>query len=138
MTQAGSIKARLESQWNLSGDLATSKLHFDEGWYDGKVAKPQLTVTELVRPPGHFFGSITVYHPRHLINCWIRIPMGAIGETEYGWMEDMVEEIHRILDRGTFTPFGILVPEDGRALHELDSTPRMLRYEVTYFTTWQP
>lgn len=138
MTLAGSLSALLESEWNLSGDLASTKLKFGEDWYDAsELDKPQIIVTPLSSPVAQFFGTaITTLHHRFVINMWLRIPAGADGSDEKDDIEDIREEVFRIINhnRHDIDSFEIIVPlDEGVPRHELDSTPRVLRYEMVIF-----
>ena len=138
MTLAGSISALLSANWTLAGDLATAKVRFSEGWYDSSFESfPQVTVSELVNPVGKFYGTSTVdFYPRFLVNCWQTVPRGSPGTLEYSYAESMRREAARIINanRHGVAAFNIVSLEDeGTPHHELDETPRVLRYEITVF-----
>lgn len=138
MTLAGSVSALLQENWTLTGDLATAKVRFTEGWYDKTYEGwPQLTISELVNPVGKFYGSATVdFYPRFLANCWLTVPRGSSGTLEYAYAESMRREVARIVNanRHGIAAFNIVSLEDeGTPHHELDEMPRVLRYEVTIF-----
>jgi hypothetical protein len=136
VTLAGSIKAALSSEWALTGDLAKTEIRFaDSGWFDREYASdPQVVVSELAEPIGRFFGTIMHSYPRYLVNCWLPIPQGNNGTAEAQQIEDMRYEVTRIVwaKRADISPLTMIVPQDhGIPRHELDGTPRILRYEIT-------
>lgn len=139
MTLAGSLVAYLESNWSLTGDLAAANLEFHEGWYNkDQLAKPQVTVNDMANPKGQFYGTYLVdFYPRYTVNVWYTIPRGAAGTLEYGYAESLRHEVVRIVNSnrsGLPHLFNIIVPiDEGTPLHEVDSTPRVLRYEITIF-----
>ena len=137
MTLAGSLSTLLSDNWALTGDLATSKIHFSTAWYDSSYVKPQVTVTHLSSPVGGFFGTVNlVLHSRFVVNCWLQIPRGSPGATEKTQIEDIREEVLRIVNakRHDINSFANVVPlDEGVPHHELDQTPRNLRYEITVF-----
>lgn len=138
MTLAGSLSALLETEWSLTQDLHKSKLYFGTGWFSrSEIAKPQVVVTELSNPVGQFFGTATAtIHKHFVVNCWLRIPAGAPGSTEETNIESMKREVWRIVNanRHGLSDLDIIVPlDEGVPRHELDATPRILRYEVTMF-----
>jgi hypothetical protein len=135
MTLAGSIKTSLASNWALTGDLASTKVHFaDSGWFDSNYASyPQIVVTQMVEPIGGYYSSSLHLHPRFVVNCWLQIPRGANGTVESQYIEDMRYEVVRIINEnrtmlGTNT---IIIPRDaGIPRHELSMEPRILRFEI--------
>ncbi len=119
--------------------MAKANLRFHEGWYDSQfLDRPQITVTDLGRPVGQFYmgtTSVTIYM-RFTVNCWLAVPRGNPGSVEYSNVGSMREEAFRVLNeyRHTITDLEMVLPEDeGRALHEIDQVPRVLRYELVSF-----
>lgn len=110
---------------------------FTTDWYDSKLLTPQVTVGPLASPVGRFFGTINLtLHHRFRVNCWLHIPAGADGESEKTTIEDMRKEVLRIVNakRHSAASFANVVPlDEGTPLHELDQTPRILRYELVLF-----
>ena len=145
-TVAESILSELQNHWSLTGDLAAAKVHFHVDWYDPKWPdKPQMTVTGPISSPNRFFGpkvtggsvspGLHILSYQHfLVNCWVRIPAGEDSDDQSDYAEQMRIEAVKILNEqraGYSAPLGLVFPLDsGRALHELDRTPRLLRYEI--------
>lgn len=147
MTQAGTILNYIQAQWGIGMSPAASEIVFHEAWYDAKVGMgplAQITVTDFVRPVGQMFtGGGTLYsrtYPRFLVNCWYREPRGYRGTLNMGSIDAMRDEVLRIVQAGwraIFAPAGrICIPlDEGRPLHEVLVTPRIMRYEITLMGT---
>lgn len=137
MTLAGSVSALLQSNWNLTGDLATANVSFTTEWYNSGSLTPQVTVTPLTSLVGKFFGTVNLtLHHRFRVNCWLQIPRGIDGIIEQTSIESMRGEVLRIVNahRHDIASFANLVPlDEGTPLHELNQTPRILRYELVVF-----
>jgi hypothetical protein len=146
-TVAETILAELVAHWSLAAPLAAANIHFHVDWYDPKWPdQPQITVTGPISSPNRFFGpKVTAGVPaaglhlfsfqRFLVNIWVRVPAGEDSDDQSNYAEQMRIEVVKILNEqraGYTLPIGLVIPLDaGRALHELDRTPRILRYEVT-------
>jgi len=137
LTLAGSLSILLQDNWALTENLRKTKIEFGSGWYNKDNVKPQVIVSDLSSPVGQFFGTSTVtLHHRFVVNCWLIVPGGATGADEKTSIEDMRREVLRIINanRHGVNSLDIIVPSDeGTPHHELDATPRILRYEVTVF-----
>jgi len=140
---AEQIRDMLEENWALTGDLRAHKVEFSVGWYNAKVPdKHQVTVRHSFDGPVKYFGATAdnihltiMIHARYVVNCWFIIRRGESGDEEEDRIEDMRREVMQILNtkRTCFVPpVGLVIPLDGgRALHEWDRTPRILRYEIS-------
>jgi hypothetical protein len=137
LTLAGSLSALLSSEWSLAGTLAAASVAFSTDWYNSGLLTPQVIVTPLASPVGGFFGTVNLtLHHRFRVNCWLQIPAGADGEAEKVTIESMREEVLRIVNakRHSIASFANMVPlDEGTPLHEMDGTPRILRYEMVVF-----
>ena len=137
MTLAGSLSALLEDNWSLTGDLRKVKISFGTDWYDKSNVKPQVVVSPLASPYGQFFGTSTVtLHHTFVVNCWLRIPRGSNGSTEKTNIESIRQEVFDLVNgnRHGINSLDIIVPlDEGTPRHELNSTPQILRYELTVF-----
>ncbi len=141
MTLAGSIAASLYANWNLTGSAARANIAFGtlKDWFDPTFAHmPQITVSDLTEPKGQFFnnGGTLIMHsyPRYVVNVWVPIPRGNVGNVESQLAQDMRYEAARIImaQRSSIGNFQPIVPEDaGVPRHELNGEPRILRYEIT-------
>jgi len=149
-TVAEQIAACLRTNWGLADPLAAADVHFDVGWVDRKQLryKPQVIVSGPISSPMRYFtprivggvaepGLHLFSFARYVVNVWIIIPAGEESQRHADWAELMRIEVVRILnehrcDGGCYSaPLGCVFPLDyGRALHELDVTPRIIRYEV--------
>ncbi|GAG98894.1 unnamed protein product, partial [marine sediment metagenome] len=140
------ILAYLEDNWddaNVSPEA--SEIVFHEAWYDAKAGmgpEAQITVTDFVRPVGQMFtGGGTLHsrtYPRFLVNCWYREPRGYRGTANMVKIDAMRDEVLRIIQEGWRAIFAgrICIPRDeGRPLHEVLVTPRIMRYEITLMAT---
>jgi len=154
-TIAEGISALLAANWGLAAPLATADIHFDVGWVDRQWigqsnASPQVIVSGPMTSPIRYFGMETAVSAakQHLlsygiyvINIWLRIMAGTDGDVEEDYAEQMRNEVVRIINEGcitTPTRVTYLIPRDmGRALHELDRTPRLLRFEITVQANYQ-
>jgi len=112
-------------------------------WYDPKQpGKPQITVTGPISSPNRFFGPASaaaaglhlLSYQRFLVNIWVVVPAGEDSDDQSDYAELMRIEAVKILNEqraGYTLPIGLVIPlDEGRALHELDRTPRLLRYEI--------
>lgn len=141
MTLCGSIIASLYNSWSLSNAGSKIAIHFgtEKDWYNPTYASyPQISVSPLVEPSGHYFlsnGTLQMHsYPRYLVNVWVPLKAGVPGTAEMQLAEDMRYEVCRCIlaNRSSIGDFKPIVPEDtGRAIHELNGDPRMLRYEIT-------
>ena len=142
MTAARAILADLQTQWSLVDPLDAGNIHFHADWYDGKQIKPQITITGPISSPVRYFGPPAetaglhlLSWMKYLVNVWVRIPAGEDSTRHSEYAEQMRKEVVRILNKRRESyglPIGLVIPIDqGRAFHELDSTPRILRYEIT-------
>jgi len=86
---------------------------------------------------GHHLLSYGIY----VVNIWVRIPAGEETQTAWDVAELLRNEVVRILNENCITvPSGVtfVIPLDyGRALHELNVTPRVLRFEITVQANYQ-
>ena len=136
MTLAGSVLAVLSSGWALTGNpLENAK--FVEGWYDSKKAGyPQVTVSNLSAPAREFYGTATVrVHHQWAVNVWLQIPVGAAGANQLTQIEQMNREVFRIININRSIASLDLTISDGlgEPHHELDTQPRLLRYEQVVY-----
>jgi hypothetical protein len=151
-TVAATIVDCLQANWGGAVVPAVGDIVFTDGWYRSREdvrTKPQVTVSGPYDSRNRFFGPAVVAGvPRpglHLlsfqhyrVNIWVTVPRGEYSDDEsiYNtYAEDMREEIVRILNEQRCScyaePLGIVVPLDqGVARHELNRTPRVLRYEI--------
>ena len=147
------IAATLDSVlWLLAAPISRSQIHFDTEWVDRKWLRAtntnaQVIVSGPISSTTRFFGpevTLGVVSPGlHLlnyhwytINVWVPIPAGDETDIYEDYAEQIRFEIIRIINeqRNSFTCAKITfaIPLDaGVALHELDRTPRILRYEIT-------
>ena len=143
-TVAETILAELVAHWSLAAPLAAANSHFHVDWYDPKWPdQPQITVTGPISSPNRFFGPASAAaaglhlfsFQRFVVNIWVRVPAGEDSDDQSDYAELMRIEAVKILNEqraGYTLPIGLVIPlDEGRALHELDRTPRILRYEIT-------
>ena len=146
---SGSISTYLQAAWTLDAPVAVANIRWNEDWFNTKyLMAPQITVSDMDNP--HFEGFNTAgsldinYRPLYNINVWVPVKRGNIGTQESQNAQDMRLEVARICREfqalspagGSLSPFNVIRPDGaGRPLHELDSTPRLLRYEITLITT---
>ena len=147
MTWAGTIVNYLIANWGAGVIPPLNRVHFDEGWYDGKAGQgldAQIVVSDAIRPVGQrFTGGGTLYsrnYPRFSVNCWYREPRGYLGTLNLGSINAMRDEVLRIVQTGWRSIFSgysrICSPlDEGVPLHEVDVTPRIMRYEITLMAT---
>lgn len=152
MTWGGTILNYLQAQWGAGMSPALNEIIFHESWFDAKRGmgpKAQITVTDFVRPVGQMFTSQgrldSRIYPRFLVNCWYREPRGVLGTLSMGSIDAMRNEVLRIIQAGWRVIFAgsgragddrICIPlDEGRPLHELIVTPRIMRYEITLLAT---
>jgi len=146
LTQAGTILNYLQANW-AAVSPAASEIVFQEAWYDAKSGMgplAQITVTDFVRPVGQMFTCRGTLHsrtyPRFLVNCWYREPRGYRGTLNMGSIDAMRDEVLRVIQAGWRSVFSgagrICIPlDEGRPLHEVLVTPRIMRYEITLLAT---
>lgn len=156
VTVIEAISSLLSTEWNLAAPLAAANLHFDVGWIDRQWigfsdSSPQIIVSGPIVSPIRFFGPRTtaslghhlLSYGRYVVNIWLRIMAGTDGDLEADYMELLRVEVVRILNEKGCTvlvpaALTMVIPLDyGRALHELNQTPRVLRYEITFQANWQ-
>ncbi len=143
MTLTGSLSTYCKNQWNITSPKST-KIHWSENWFDPTYPdNPQISFTDLTSPQTQMFGSggtqTIMYRPSFLVNVWNQIPRGSSGTAEAQNVENMRKEVARIFRAGmngtyggSLTPLLVCLPQDkGVARHELDKTPRTLRFELT-------
>lgn len=147
-TVAEQIREMIQENWALLGDLAAANMEFSVGWYNSRMPnKPQVTVRHAFAGPIKYFGAtednvhLTMLdHSRYVVNCWLEIRAGKSGDEEEDHIEAMRREVVQILNlkRTCFVPpIGLVIPLDfGRALHEWDRIPRILRYEITIMANY--
>lgn len=147
-TVAEQIRDMIKANWALLGKLAVAKMEFSVGWYNSRTPnKPQVTVRHSYAGPMKYFGATEenihlnmLNHSRYVVNCWHEIRSGKSGDEEEDLIEAMRREVVQILNskRTCFVPpIGLVIPLDfGRALHEWDRTPRILRYEITIMANY--
>ena len=147
MTWAGTIINYLIANWGGGVIPPLAKIHFDEGWYDGKAGQgldAQIVVSDAIRPVGQrFTGGGTLYsrnYPRFSVNCWYREPRGMLGTLNMGSINAMRDEVLRIVQSGWSSIFSgfsrICIPlDEGVPLHAVNVTPRIMRYEITLMAT---
>lgn len=151
---AGSLLSFIQCTWEAAVIPGTAAIIWSEGWWDSKhPLNPQISVTDLTSVEiGRYNtgGSLAFkYKPMFLVNVWQQIPVGASGTWESQNVENMRFEVAKLFRTyfsgtavtganyaGSLGPFCVVLPVDyGRPLHELDKEPRMLRYEITLFST---
>ena len=155
VTIAESITALLVANWTLAAPLAVLDIHFDTGWVDRQWigqsdASPQVITSGPMSSPNRFFGQRTaasaaklhlLSYGRYVINIWVRIMAGDDGDVGEDYAELIRNEVVRIINEECIVlPTGVtyLVPLDqGRALHWLDRTPRLHRFEITVQANYQ-
>ena len=149
MTNQGTVINFLKQIWNLSSPLGTDDIYWSEEWYNPKkIEYPQITVTPITEPEHERFKSALLtytqkYHNLVAVNCWVKIPAGGDGTRELTQIGSLRSEVCRSFIEGietnyggSLSPFGVVMAKDkGVARHELKSTPRLLRYEVTLVAT---
>jgi len=153
------IRNALVANWTLAAGLTdVDHINFDVGWVDLKQLRAtnitaQVIVSGPIAGPIRYFGPdvsalgavspglrFLTYH-RYVINVWVPIPYGDLTLVWDGYAEEIRFEIIRILNE-LRSGFALIPPgcptimfeiplDAGRALHELDATPRILRYEIT-------
>ena len=158
-TIAEAVLAVLTTNWTLAAPLAVLNIHFDTGWLDREWtgatdAALQIIVTYIGEGPINYFGRVTTASLGHhllgyldyVVNVWVRIPAG-VGEGNDQLYLDYAErlrwEVVDLLNHygcsvadptsvGSIFPLGF-----GRAIHELDITPRILRFEIPVLVWYQ-
>lgn len=145
---AEQIRDMLEENWALTGELRAHKVEFSVGWFNANVPdKHQITVRHLFAGPMKYFGATAdnvhltmMNHSRYVVNCWVIVRRGESGDEGEDVIEAMRREVVQILNlkRTCFVPpVGLVIPLDfGRALHEWDRTPRILRYEISVMANY--
>lgn len=152
------IRNALVANWALAaGPTDAAHINFDTGWVDRRQLRAtgitaQVIVSGPIAGPIRYFGPDVVggvvapglrfltYH-RYVVNVWVPIPAGDERLVWDDYAEEIRFEVVRILNE-LRSGFALIPPgcpdimyeiplDAGRALHELDATPRILRYEVT-------
>lgn len=144
---SGSLLTYLQSAWAL-GTVALANIRWSEDWFNPKyLMGPQITITDVYAGRLQSYSTAGSYdfhyNPSYAVNVWVPVKTGNVGTQEAQNAQDMRLEVARVFREGvglgyggSLAPFGVVKPEDaGRPLHELDSTPRLLRYEITLRTT---
>jgi len=143
----GSLLNFIQYAWSLATP-GTASIWWATDWWDSRYpAMPQISVSNLASPKVGAYktaGSFTFkYRPVFAVNVWQQIPRGSTGTAELTNVDDMRHEVARVFRdncdgtalvnyAGSLGPFSVVLPQDyGVARHELDATPRMLRYEIT-------
>ena len=142
------ILSYLQAAWALPAPLGSADIHWSADWYNPRYdGMPQVSVTDLTSRRRQAFrtgGSIDYfYEPQYVVNAWMQIPVGAVGTAEsirigsVRWhVVKRFREDEAVNWGGSLAPLHIVLPRDaGVPRHELDQTPRMLRYEITLVTT---
>lgn len=147
MTNLGTLIEFLKAAWTLAAPLGTADIYWSEEWYNtAKDEYPQITVTPITEPKLQRFRGATsmgiVNRPLYSVNCWKRVPAGAEGTVEINMVEQMRKEVYESFRRnfptygGSLSPFGVVLPSNkGIPRHELNITPRTMRYEVIVVAT---
>ncbi len=143
MTTTGSLLAYCQNQWSISSPTAAN-IVWSDNWFNPLFPySPQLSFTDLASPIGQMFGSsgtqTIMYRPRFVVNVWNQIPAGSSGTAEAQAAENMRKEVARIFRAGmngtyggSLSPLMVCLPENqGIPRHEVDKTPRVLRFELT-------
>ena len=132
----------MQSAWGLSTPVGTANIVFSEGWFNPVFPyTPQITVTEMasvIAETKGTGGSTTAYYrPEFAVNVWVQIPVGSSGTQEAQNAVDIKKNVAKIFRQGyplyggSLSPFKCIIPkDDGIPRHEVDKTPRCLRYEV--------
>lgn len=148
LSVAEQIKSMIEGNWALTGELRAHRVEFSVGWFNAKVPdKHQVTVRHLYAGPITYFGATEenlhlnmLGHSRYVVNCWVIVRRGESGDEDEDLIDAMRREVVQILNlnRTCFVPpIGLVIPLDfGRALHEWDRVPRILRYEITLMVNY--
>lgn len=142
LTTEGTLLNYLQAAWGLSSPLGTADLIFNEGWFNPHYPyTPQVTVTPFGAPAAEkkgTGGSVTIfYRPEWAVNVWVQIPVGSSGTAETSYAESMRKEVARVFRAGaptwggSISPLLLAIPKsDGIPHHEIDKTPRCLRWEI--------
>ena len=152
VTIAEAVLAVLTTNWTLGAPLAAANIHFDTGWIDREWtgatdAALQIIVTYMGDGPITYFGRLTTASRGHyllgyldyVVNVWVRVPAGVGGGDDQLYLdyaEQLRWEVVDLLNHfgcsvATPTRTGPILPLGfGRAIHELDRTPRILRFEI--------
>lgn len=134
------------AEWALLTPLSKTEIHWEPGWYNPDYPNmPQITVNFLVSDPTEWFHGYTspmryISRDGYLLNIWVPIPAGSDGDDEEKYVSQMQEEAFRALVAITSTPaspIGRVLPINrGRALNELNRTPRLLRWEIPFWVNY--
>lgn len=144
-TVAEAILSKIQSSWSL-GAPTSADIHFHVDWYDPKYPLvPQITVTGPIASPIRYFGpNVVAGVPNaglhllsfqlYMVDIWVVVPRGEDSDDQSDVAELMRIECVKILNqqRASFAlPIGLVFPlDEGRPLHEVDRTPRLLRYSI--------
>jgi len=148
---AGSLLNFIQYTWAATTP-GTVDIYWASDWWDSRhPAMPQVSVSNLASPRIQSFktgGSVAFkYKPIFLVNVWQQVPRGSSGTQELANVEAMRLEVARLFRTycngtltsnyaGSLNPFSVVLPTDyGVPRHELTETPRMLRYEITLYST---
>ena len=148
MTNIGSVTAYLQAAW-ASTTPGTSTIIFSDQWFNPIFPyTPQISISDMSSPKLEAFnsaGSLTFrYSPYYVVNVWVQIPAGSSGTQELVWAENMRREVARVFRTGhnvnnyggSLPMFGVFLPMDvGTPRHEVEKTPRCLRYEIQFKAT---
>lgn len=149
MTVCGTLLEFLKADWALSAPLGTANIYWSEEWFNSrKIEYPQITVTPISSPIAERFshaGTLRTFrhHDTYAVNLWHKVKRGGPGTAEVDKIEDMRREVarvfadgHRTNWGGSLSPLRICLPiDDGVPRHELETEPRILRYELTLVAT---
>lgn len=150
MTLAGSLLAYIQNEWTETNPAAAS-IHFTPDWIDTKkIMHPQLVVSYMMENRLEQWttgGSIDIrMTPRFLINVARFIKTGSPGTAETLEIENMKQEVNRILMYGfnkapgkyggSLGSIRIAMPwGPWTRLSDRDVQPPMYRYELTVTAT---
>ena len=149
------VAAMLAAQWGLAAPIDAAHLHFDVGWVDRKQLRAtninaQIIVSGPIASPIRYFGPRLVAGPdtmspglilmsfhRYSVNIWVPIPAGDETDVWRDYAEQIRYEVVRILNEQrsgyTCAKIQFSIPlDEGIARHEIDITPRILRFEITF------
>jgi len=159
VTIAEAIVTVLTANWTLAAPLAAADIHFDTGWIDREwtgATDPaiQIIVTYMGVGPISYYGRVATANRGHhllgyldyVVNVWVRIPAGVGGADDQLYLdyaEQLRWEVVDLLNHygcsiATPVKVGPVLPLGfGLALHELDRTPRILRFEIPVLVWYQ-
>lgn len=144
MTLAGSLSNYLEAAWTETSP-PTADVYFTEDWFDNKkVMYPQIVVSDLyTQAHERFKTGVSLYlrmQPRFTVNVGVFIRRGSPGTQEAVYAENMRKEVARIMEAGygdspkyggSLGALRLALPDGfGRRIHDVETDPRLLRYEL--------